>query len=121
MMQFKSKTFYIYSFVISLSLALWVKFSRESLYGINLPLDVLLGSTPSFLYLFGLISAIPIFYKNIEFSSYQKSWLALTGGALLYEFEQYWTSRVFDTYDVIATLLGLALIVIIHCANNTNT
>jgi hypothetical protein len=102
-------------------LALLVKFSRESLYGINLPLDMLLGSTPSFLYLFGLISAIPIFYKNIEFSSYQKSWLALTSGALLYEFEQYWTSRFFDYNDVIATLLGFALIVIIHPANNTNT
>ncbi|GHB55615.1 hypothetical protein GCM10008107_00390 [Psychrosphaera saromensis] len=120
-MQFKSKTFYIYSFSICLFLALLVKFFRESLYGINLPIDMFLGSAPSFLYLFGLISAIPIFYKNIEFSSFQKSWFALTCGALIYEFEQYWTSRVFDYNDVIATLLGLVLIVIIHRANNTNT
>ena len=113
-MQFKSKAFYIYSFSFCFFFAVLIKLSRADFYGINFTLDVFLGSLPSFLYLFGLISAIPVFYKNIEFTSYKKIVPAITVGALVYEFEQYWTSRVFDLYDIVATILAFSLIVMIH-------
>lgn len=116
-MQFKSKAFYTYSFLLCFLFAILIKFSRADLYGITLTLDVLLGSLPSFLYLFGIISAIPVFYKKLKFESYKKFALGLTVGALVYELEQYWTSRVFDVNDIIATLIAFSLITVLHRLN----
>lgn len=84
-MQFKSKAFYTYSFSLCFFFAVLIKISRVNFYGINSALDILLGSLPSFLYLFGFISAIPVFYKKIKFTTYKNTAFGLTLGALTYE------------------------------------
>jgi len=38
-------------------------------------------------------------------------------GNLIYEIEQCWSSRIFDLYDVIATLLALSLFLLVHIVN----
>ena len=35
-------------------------------------------------------------------------------GALTYEIEQYWSSRVFDLYDVVAILLAFFVFLFVH-------
>jgi len=110
----RPKVFYIYCFAICLFLSLLVKVYRDNLYGIDVLLDILLGSSPSFLYLFGLISLVTLITWQSRTSSVLKNTLLLTLGALSYEVEQYWSSRVFDYYDLIATLLASFVFLLFH-------
>ena len=77
-------------------------------------LDIILGSSPSFLYVFGLSSLLILFTRKLKFESVIKYSFIVMLGALSYEIEQYWSSRVFDFYDVVATLLAFSLVLIIH-------
>jgi len=120
-MPLKSERFYKRSFVVCLVLAIVIKAVRGSFYGSNDILDIFLGSSPSFLYLFGLISLIPIVKSDIEFPAFKKLAIVCTLGALVYELEQYWTSRVFDTYDIIATVLAITAMLVIHKRKWLNT
>lgn len=113
-MSFKSNNFYKISCVLCLVFAIAIKGIRIKYFGVNDTFDVLLGSAPSFLYLFGLISFVPIVKFQIEFSAFLRTAVGLTLGALAYEFEQYWSSRTFDLYDVIATILALVTVLVVH-------
>lgn len=88
--------------------------NREKLYGIDLSIDILLGSSPSFLYLLGLSSLFAIITGQSKPNSVLKGSLLLMLGALSYEIEQYWSSRVFDFYDVVATLLAFFVFLLFH-------
>ena len=113
-MSFRNKSFYIASVVICGAFAILVKSTRADLFGINSFLDIFLGSSPSFLYLFGALSIIPIVQPKINTATFYKSVLMLTIGALVYELEQYWTSMFFDLTDVTATLLAALLMFYLH-------
>jgi len=120
-LSFRSKKFYIVSFVTCFLLAIAVKIIRPIYVGSNEFLDILLGSSPSFFYLFGLIAAIPVIKKDMEFTSYKKVALMITLGACVYESEQIWTARVFDFYDVVATLLAITIFLVIHSVKPSKT
>jgi ribose/xylose/arabinose/galactoside ABC-type transport system permease subunit len=120
-LSFRNKEFYIISFIVCLVLAIIVKFTRHSFFGNSEFLDILLGSSPSFLYLYGLISIIPVIKNNLEFTSYKKLAFMVTLGALTYEVEQVWSSRFFDYYDIAATILALTLMLVIHSSKQSKT
>ncbi|AAZ28643.1 putative membrane protein [Colwellia psychrerythraea 34H] len=111
-MSFRGNKFYIASFIICTILAIIVQQMRTDLFGINNLLDTFLGSAPSFLYLFGILSVIPMVLPNIK--KLNKSVLIVTAGALTYEIEQYWTSMFFDLSDIIATILAALLMIFLH-------
>ena len=110
----RSTNFYLVNFIMCSVLAIIVKAIRTNYYGINDLIDVLLGSSPSFLYLFGLIAFIPLVKRDIEPLKFKKYTLLITVGALTYEAEQYWTARIFDLNDVMATLLATSLMLLVH-------
>ncbi len=110
----RSNNFYILCFVISLLFSILVKIYRESLYGIYALLDIALGSSPSFLYFFGLSALVAILIRHSKFNSVVKIIFILMLGALTYEIEQYWSSRVFDLYDVVAILLAFFVFLFVH-------
>ncbi|MCI2282926.1 hypothetical protein L3081_05385 [Colwellia sp. MSW7] len=110
----KSKKFYICCFITCSIFSILVKVNREKLYGIDLSIDILLGSSPSFLYLLGLSSLCTIITEQSKPKSDLKGSLLLMLGALSYEIEQYWFSGVFDFYDVIATLLAFFVFLLFH-------
>jgi hypothetical protein len=120
-LSFRSKEFYIISSIVCLVLAIAVKLTRHNFFGNSEILDILLGSSPSFLYLFGLISSIPVIKNNMKFNSYRKTSFLVTLGALTYEAEQAWTSRAFDYYDIAATILALTLMLVIHSSKQSKT
>jgi len=120
-MSLKSERFYKRSFIVCLVLAIVIKAVRGSFFGSNEILDIFLGSSPSFLYLFGLIALIPIVKSGIEFSAFKKMAIACSIGALAYELQQYWTSRVFDTFDIVATALAIITMLILHNRKTSNT
>ncbi len=113
-MSFRSINFYIASFMTCFIAALIIKFSRQSYSSDNEFIIISMGSLPSFLYLVGLIALIPIVKKDITFPAYVKASFFLTLGALTYEFEQAFTSRTFDYYDVIATILAPLVMLGVH-------
>ena len=110
----RSNNFYILCFVISLLLSILVNVYRESLYGMNVLLDIVLGSSPSFLYFLGLSALVAILTRHLKFNSVLKITFILMLGALTYEIEQYWSSRVFDLYDMAAILLAFSVFVFAH-------
>lgn len=120
-MSFRSDNFYIASIAICFTSALIVKFSRQSYSGDNEFILISIGSLPSFLYIFGFIALIPIVKKDITFLAFIKSACFLTLGALAYEFEQAFTSRIFDYYDVFATILALLLMLGVHRNEKSQT
>tara|TARA_B100001059_G_scaffold66341_1_gene62795 strand:+ start:4222 stop:4629 length:408 start_codon:yes stop_codon:yes gene_type:complete len=111
---FREQKFYIASFIICGAFAIIVKLTRSNIFGINSFLDTFLGSSPSFFYLFGILSLIPIVKPKIDIKTFKKSVLMFTAGALTYEIEQYWTSMFFDLGDIIATLLAALLMFSLH-------
>lgn len=113
-MSFRDKSFYIACFIICGAFAIIVKLTRTDVFGINSFLDTLLGSSPSFFYLFGILSLIPIVQPKINIKTFKKSVLMFTAGALTYEMEQYWTSMFFDLGDIIATLVAALLMLSLH-------
>jgi hypothetical protein len=113
-LSFRNKKFYISSFIICGFLAILVKLMRSEFFGINSILDTFLGSSPSFLYLFGLMAVIPVIQPKMSIKAFNKSVLMFTAGALAYEMEQYWTSMYFDFSDVIATILAGLLMFALH-------
>ncbi len=110
----KSNNFYLLCFVISFLFSILVSLYRDSLYGIDVLLDIVLGSSPSFLYLLGLSALVAMLTRHSKFNSVLKISFILMLGALTYEIEQYWSSKVFDLYDVIATLLAFSVFVFAH-------
>lgn len=108
-MPVRDKNFYIVNFIICVTFAVIVKVTRTDLFGIHSFLDLFLSSSPSFFYLFGIMSIIPIIQPSIGNKAFTKSILMLTAGALTYEAEQYWTSMIFDLADIIATLLATSV------------
>lgn len=106
--------FYITSFFISGICAIFIKLSRGNLFGINSDFDILLGSSPSFFYLFGVLSIVPVIHRKINVTTYRKYVLFIMAGGILYEMEQYWTSMIFDIGDVIATIFAGLLMLALH-------
>lgn len=51
-----------------------------------------------------------VYFKN---KKQIKTMIAICAGVLIYEIEQNWTARTFDYYDIIASLLGLGISIII--------
>lgn len=94
-----------------------MKVFREELYGTNIVIDIFIGSTPSFFYLLGLMSLVAIFSQHLKLHSVLKTSFLLMLGALIYEIEQYWSSRTFDLYDVLATLLAFFVFLLVHIEN----
>jgi len=43
-----------------------------------------------------------------------KTMIYITSGVIIYEIEQIWTSRIFDYMDIIASVLGLVVAILIH-------
>jgi len=115
----RGRRFYICSFTICFILALIVKQGRGDYWGVNDYLDILLGSSPSFLYLFGIASFVPII-TEIKLKEYTKSVLALTLGALIYEIEQNWTAMNFDLGDIVATVMAGAMMMLLHYRPDNN-
>jgi len=113
-LSFRDKSFYIASFITCGFFAIIVKVTRTEGFGINVFLDTILGSSPSFFYLFGILSLIPIIQPKINIKTFNKSILMFTAGALIYEAEQYWTSMFFDLGDILATLLAGMLMLSLH-------
>lgn len=113
-MLIRSEKFYLFSFITCLILALATKAFRESYTGDSQLFIIALGSAPSFLYLFGLIAVVPLIRKNMTLTSFRKTAYFLTLGALTYEIDQAFSSRVFDVYDVVATLLALIIMLGLH-------
>lgn len=71
----------------------------------------ILGSAPSFFYVLGIISVIPVIERNLSFNRFIKlsGWFTL--GACLYEISQLWTDYYFDVYDILATIFAYGLAV----------
>lgn len=113
----RSKKFYIFCFLMCSLLSILIKVYREKLYGIDTLLDIILGSSPSFLYFLGLASLFTILTRQSKLCSNLKNSFILMLGALSYEIEQYWSLGVFDSYDVIATLLAFSIFLFIHNLN----
>ncbi len=113
-MSFRRKNFYIASFILCGTLAIAVQLTRAETTGINSLLDTFLGSSPSFLYLFGIMSVIPIVQPKVNIQTFKKYILWSTAGALTYEMEQYWTSMIFDLNDIVATLFAAVLMFVLH-------
>jgi hypothetical protein len=113
-MNFYSKPFYFTMFIASLLVALLVRFNREKYYGTSESIDFLLGSAPSFFYLFGLLMLITIFSKAQKYSKFLQYAVFVSLGALAYELEQYWTERTFDIADIAASILATVLYLCLH-------
>ena len=113
----RTKFFYCSSFIICLLITMGIKIFREKLYGISEFIDICLGSTPSFFYLFGLMSLFAIFNKHSSISSLFMNSFIIMLGALTYEAEQFWTSRFFDLFDVFATILAFIIFLFMHIGN----
>ena len=71
----------------------------------------LLGSAPSFFYVLGIISIIPVIERNLSLKRFitLSSWFTL--GACLYEVSQLWTDSHFDFYDILASIFAYGLAV----------
>ncbi|RJY06837.1 hypothetical protein D5R81_17070 [Parashewanella spongiae] len=55
-----------------------VKLARTDIFGFNLVLDIFLGSSPSFVYLFGMMSVIPIVQPKINVKTFHSLVLMLS-------------------------------------------
>ena len=71
---------------------------------------------------FGIQGFAPNFFAALSLSLVASFWvkkghiktmIAVSCGILVYELEQYWTDRTFDYFDIIATILGLGMSVLI--------
>lgn len=90
------------------------KVIREYIYDNNVNDYGVFGSLPSFFYIVGLIFLIiAIFKVNIENRGIGLI-VCVTLGALVYEVEQLFSSRVFDIKDVIATVVGAIISLILY-------
>lgn len=74
-------------------------------------LKYVLGSAPSFFYVLGIISIIPVIERNLSLKRFIRlsGWFTL--GACLFEASQLWTDSQFDFYDLFATVFAYALAV----------
>lgn len=104
----KTKAIYLISALVSFCLALLVKLLyRKIIYADHINDFGLADSLPSFLFTFGAISCTLFFIRQTN--RIKTIIIPITSGALLYEFEQMFTTMVFDLKDVIALLLGACL------------
>lgn len=87
-------------------ITIFIKVGREHFWGGNWLADILLGSAPSFFFTSGIIFLIPIFIHPLNWRKFTTTSGFITFGAVMYEIEQFWTTRVFDINDLVATLLG---------------
>jgi len=93
---------YLLLFILSGGFGLTAKFIRGISQVENPLVHVLLGSSPSFFAIIA-ISFLSLAYTK---DKQQKGIFFVFLGSLVYEFEQIWSSRVFDIYDIIALILG---------------
>lgn len=93
---------YLVLFIFSGVLGLAAKFIRRINHVECDLARILLGSFPSFFAVIG-IAFLSLAYTKVK---HQKAIFFCFLGSLIYEFEQVWSSRVFDIYDIIALLLG---------------
>lgn len=107
-----SKKTYIATLVVCVALATIAKLIRSEVDTIWL--SAVLGSAPSYFYLLGMSVAPAILMKNITYRGLLKILIGITLGALAYELEQNWTSRTFDSGDLIATLFAFLTVVLSH-------
>lgn len=113
-MQFRKDSYYLTSVILCFTLAIFIKLHRKTDVVHHEFVQVLLGSLPSFLYLYGLVCLVPLFKKDLTVAGFVKSALFLTLGALSYELEQLYSSRVFDYFDIAATILALLIVLFVH-------
>lgn len=114
-MKLRSKRFYQFAFLLCLVSALTVKFLRVELFGVDGYLDYFLGSSPSFLYLLGLIALVPLVIKDATVTKLRNWAIFISLGALAYEVEQYWFVGVFDPADALFSILALVAMFLVHC------
>jgi glycopeptide antibiotics resistance protein len=87
---------------------------RKFIYENNIYDFGLSGSLPSFLYVIGIIFIFLYFNGGEDRKRVFMTMLIMTAGALAYEFEQYFSNMVFDINDVIATILGGLVALILY-------
>ena len=64
---------------------------------------------PSFFYIVGFC----LFGAFVQNKKEERTMLFIAIGALIYELEQYWTSRTYDYKDILATVCGFCISILI--------
>jgi hypothetical protein len=105
-------TFHWITLVVSVGLGAFVKVFRLGFNDANHSdiVNVLLGSSPSFFYTVG-VCIIPLIFDT---KKKVLSMIFLAIGSLTYELEQNWTERTFDSYDIIAIVLGCLIPLLVY-------
>ncbi|WP_284218458.1 hypothetical protein [Agaribacter marinus] len=86
---------------------------REKSHGVLSSVDIILGSAPSFFYVLGAILFVPLIDNTIKFKKFLTLASLIALGALIYEIEQIWTTLIFDYKDILATLAGYLIAILI--------
>lgn len=79
---------------------------RNYIYNNNIKDFGIADSAPNFFYTMGIIFLILYIKKEINKKVIKDTILFASAGVLAYEMEQYFTNRIFDFKDIIATILG---------------
>jgi hypothetical protein len=86
--------------------AVFIKIEKEYFWGQHWLVNTLIGSAPSFFYTSAIIFLIPILINPINLKRFATLSTLVAIEALMYEFEQLWTSIVFNINELVATILG---------------
>lgn len=93
---------------------------RSHQYELAEALSLFLGIAPSFLYVIGVISLIPLLKKKISSRQFIEYSSFFTLGACIYEFSQIWTKSHFDVLDIVATIAAYILSLYFHLSRTSS-
>lgn len=86
-----------------------IKSLRSQYHEVTEVLSLVLDVAPSFFYVFGGISLIPILNRDLSLRKFIEYSSFFTIGACIYELSQIWTSARFDIFDLLATFAAYIL------------
>jgi len=115
-----NRTIYILICLFSIFLSITIKFVRPEYFGNNNLLDIILGSSPNFLFVLGVSFIYALTKVEVEFKKFIGTIFAITLGVIAYEFEQSWTNRTFDIIDLVASILAACVSIAIYYLLNRN-
>jgi hypothetical protein len=93
----------IMGLIVKLLYRPWIVTNNINDFGIN-------GFAPNFIYTIGICLFASFFVKRGQI----KAMVFVAIGVLVYEAEQFWTSRTFDYLDILATIIGLGAAIFIY-------
>lgn len=104
-------------FFVSIILAIIIQNMRSDMANLNSISLAILGSAPSFFYVFGSLALIPVIKPNLTIQGYIKAALFFTIGACVYEITQLWTDSQFDLLDLFASAIAFVMAVFVYRKN----